>query len=180
LKEKLTSTSVLAYPTRNDDFILYTDASLNGIGAVLSQVQNGIEKPIAYSSKTLSKSQRNYCTTMRELLAIVIFVKQHHHFLWGKRFLLRTDHASLTWLMNFKEPSGMLARWLSILGNYSFDLVHRAGKLHTNADSLSRLIARKCKREDCQDCAFSTHDCAFVLSQIVLILCFTHLGVFVL
>ena len=110
LKSKLIQAPVLAYPTRHDEFILDTDSSLYSIGAVLSQVQNGVERPIAYASKALSASQKQYCTTMRELLAIVVFVKHFHHYVWGKTFLLRTDHASLTWLCNFREPTGMLAR----------------------------------------------------------------------
>lgn len=159
LKARLTTAPVLAYPTKDDTFIVDTDASLFAIGAALSQVQNGEERPIAFASKTLSTSQSNYCTTMRELLAAIYFIKYWHHFLWGKRFVLRTDHASLTWLMNFKEPQAMLARWLSALGNYQFDIVHRKGLLHANADALSRQRPRKCKREDCEDCALEIKDC---------------------
>ena len=154
LKTKLRSAPVLGYPNRDDEFILDTDCSAYAAGAVSSQIQDGVEKPIAYSSKTRNKSQKNYCTTMRELLAVVLFTKQFHHYLWGRKFTVRTDHASLQWLTSFKEPSGMLARWMSILANYDMDIVHRQGKLHSNADSLSR-ITRKCKREDCEDCALS-------------------------
>ena len=71
LKGLLTSGRVLAYPTREGKFVLDTDASDHGIGAVLSQFQDGVEKPIAFASRTLSKSERNYCVTRRELLAIV-------------------------------------------------------------------------------------------------------------
>ncbi|KAL9957276.1 hypothetical protein ACROYT_G038892 [Oculina patagonica] len=81
LKGLLTSCRVLAYPTREGKFVLDTDASDHGIGAVLSQLQDGVEKPIAFASRTLSKSERNYCVTRRELLAIVEFVKQHRHYL---------------------------------------------------------------------------------------------------
>ncbi len=164
LKSKLISAPVLAYPNREEEFILDTDCSAYAAGAVLSQIQNGEERPIAYSSKTLNKSQRNYCTTMRELLAVVIFIKQFHHYLWGRKFTLRTDHASLQWLTSFKEPSGMLARWMSILANYEMNIVHRQGKLHSNADSLSRIV-RKCKREDCEDCALNTRDCICVITR---------------
>ena len=152
IKGKLVESPVLAYPTRTDPFILDTDASLYGVGAVLSQIQDGEEKVIAYGSKALSTSQQNYCTTMRELLAVVLFVKQYHHYLWGRHFLVRTDHASLTWLMNFKEPTGMLARWLSMLGNYDFEIQYRKGVSHGNADGLSRQVSRKCKRSDCGQC----------------------------
>ncbi len=153
IKELLISSSVLAYPTRDDPFILDTDASAFGIGAVLSQVQNGEERPIAYASKTLSKQQQNYCTTYRELLAVVTFMKQFRHYLWGRKFTLRTDHHSLKWLCNFKEPEGMVARWLTVLDTYDFELQHRKGSLHGNADGLSRNMPRKrCKRDECEDC----------------------------
>ena len=92
-------------------FILDTDGSQTGIGAVLSQIQDGDERVIAYASRSLNKSQQKYCTAMIELLPVVTFVKQFRHYLWGRKFRVRTDHASLTWLQNFKESEGMLARW---------------------------------------------------------------------
>ncbi len=165
LKEKLVTAPVLAYPTREDVFILDCDASLYGIGGVLSQIQDGEERPIAYGSKTLTTGQQNYCTTMRELLAVVVFVKQFHHYLWGRKFRIRTDHASLTWLTNFKEPVGMLARWISVLGNYDFVIEHRKGAAHQNADSLSRKVGQKCKRVDCDTCALEVKDCICVISS---------------
>ena len=156
LKNFLTEAPVLSYPTPTDPFILDTDASGVGIGAVLSQVQDGQERVICYDSKTLSKTQRAYCTTYRELLAVVKFVKTFRHFLWGRKFTVRTDHASLRWLKNFKEPEGMLARWLSVLGTYDFVLEHRPGVKHGNADGLSRTTSGKkckpCPRDDCPQC----------------------------
>ena len=158
LKHKLVSSPILAYPKNEGLFVLDTDASLYGSGAVLSQVQeNGEERVIAYGSKSLSKTQKNYCTTMRELLACVVFVKQFHHYLWGRRFLLRTDHASLKWLVNFREPEGMLARWLSVLSNYDFEVQHRRG--------LSRIPSRRCKRDDCEECALRQSDCVCVVTR---------------
>jgi len=91
---------------------------------------------------------------MIELLAVVTFVKQFRHYLWGRKFLVRTDHASLTWLQNFKEPEGMLARWLTVLDTYDFTVEYRKGCLHGNADTMSRhpLRNRRCKCENCTDC----------------------------
>ena len=80
---------------------------------------------------------------MRELLAVVNFTRHFRHFLLGRRFLLRTDHASLTWLTNFKEPEGMLARWITALAAFDFDMVHRPGKKHANADGLSRIAVHQ-------------------------------------
>ena len=152
LKQLLTSTPVLSYPIPHGHFILDTDASAFGLGAVLSQVQNGTERVIAYASKALSNSQRQYCTTHRELLAVVVFLKHFRYYLWGRKFTLRTDHASLKWLLNFKDVEGMLARWLSVIFTYDFEIQHRVGSKHGNADGLSRRPRRRCHRDDCHDC----------------------------
>jgi hypothetical protein len=152
LKGRLTSAPILAYPDPSKPYILDTDCSLNGMGAVLSQIQDGKERVVAYASKTLSRSQRNYCTTMRELLAVVTFVKHFRHYLFGPPFVIRTDHASLVWLSNFKHPEGMLARWITSLEPYDFRIIHRKGVEHGNADGLSRRTTRPCLRGDCHDC----------------------------
>ena len=152
LKSLLMSTPVLAYPQEGQTFYLDTDASNVGTGAVLSQVNDGSEHPVAHASRALSTSQRNYCTTMRELLAVVQYT---NHFLLGNKFILRTDHASLVWLTNFKEPEGMLARWLAALAVFDFEIQHRPGKKHGNADGLSR---RKCARSQCPDCRPTSDD----------------------
>lgn len=75
------------------------------------------------------------------------FTKQYHPYLSGRKFLLRTDHRSLTWLQNFREPEGQLAQWLERLQEFDFDIVHRCGRKHTNADALSRLPCRQCGRD---------------------------------
>ena len=150
LRVHVTTPPVLGYPLPEVQFILDTDASSFGLGAILSQVQDGQERVIAYASKALSKSQKRYCTTYRELLALVLFVKHFRHYLWGRHFIIRTDHAALTWLLSFHEPEGMLARWISVLNTYDFEVVHRKGSNHGNADGLSR---RKCTSSDCSDCA---------------------------
>jgi transposase InsO family protein len=153
LKESLMTAPVLAYPRQHGQFILDTDASNTGIGAVLSQVQQEEEKVIGYASKTLSKSERAYCTTYKELLAVVKFVKHFKPYLWGQPVIIRTDHASLTWLKNFKEPEHMLARWLSTLNSYDLTIIHRPGARHINADVLSRRVPnRPCPRRDCPCC----------------------------
>lgn len=137
LKDLLTSSPVLAYPHVEDSFILDMDASAMGIGGVLSQIQEGEERVIAYASKSLSGTQRRYYMTNRKLLAVVTFVKQFRYYLQGCQFLLRMDHASLKWLLNFKEPEGMVTRWISFLGRFDMKIEHCSGKLHTNADELS-------------------------------------------
>jgi hypothetical protein len=115
LKVALCAAPILAYPKPGEGFIVDTDASNCGIGVVLSQVQNGEERVIAYYSKTLNKAERNYCVTRRELLAIVSTLEHFHKYLYGQKFHLRTDHSALTWLMSFKNLEGQTARWIQRL-----------------------------------------------------------------
>ena len=146
LKNKLVEAPVLAHPDFSQPFILDTDASDVAIGAVLSQKLDGREYVVAYASRTLTKSERKYCITKRELLALVHFVKYFRHYLYGKTFTVRTDHSSLKWLMRFKNPEGQLARWLEVLSSYSMKIEHRPGRLHGNADGMSRIPCRQCGR----------------------------------
>ena len=139
LRGRLVSAPVLAFPDYSKPFILDTDASEAGIGAVLSQLRDDwSEAVIAYASRVLTRPERRYCVTRKELLAVVTFIQHFRSYLLGCEFQLRTDHGSLTWLANFKEPEGQLARWLERLQEFLFHLVHRPGKRHRNADSLSR------------------------------------------
>ncbi|GFV89409.1 retrovirus-related Pol polyprotein from transposon 412 [Trichonephila clavipes] len=147
--QALTSSPILIYPQPDKPFILDTDASNESVGAVLSQEIDGQERVVAYWSKCLSKPERNYCVTRKELLAIVKAIEHFHHYLYGQKFLLRTDHASLTWLMNFRNTQGQVARWIQRLNEYYFDIRHRKGSSHGNADALSR---RPCP-ENCRHCS---------------------------
>ncbi|GBO32566.1 Retrovirus-related Pol polyprotein from transposon 297 [Araneus ventricosus] len=134
----LITSPVLTYPRTDKEFILDTDASNEGIGAVLSQKIGNEECVIAYFSKSLGKPERNYCVTRKELLAIVKSIEHFHHYLYGRKFLLRTDHASFRWPLNFREPEGQIARWIQRLQEYDFEIQHRKGTSHGNADALSR------------------------------------------
>ena len=111
MKQLLTEAPILGYPVTDGIFVLDCDASGTGIGAVLSQFQEGDERVISYASKILSRAQRNYCVTRRELLAVVVFVKLFHHYLYGRTFLLRTDHAALIWLLRNKFPILSSLKW---------------------------------------------------------------------
>ena len=147
LRQKLISPPVLAYPNFEKSFILDTDASNSGIGAVLSQLgDDGLEHVIAYGSRLLSKPERQYCITRCELLAVIVFTRHFRPYLLGRSFVLRTDHGSLQWLRNFKEPEGQIARWLEALQELDFEVVHRRGRLHSNADALSRMPCKQCGR----------------------------------
>jgi len=98
LKQALSTPPILAMPRDTGEFILDIDACDMTIGAVLSQMQDGYEKVIAYASRTLDKREANYCVTRKELLAIVYSVKYFKQYLLGRDFKIRTDHAPLTWL----------------------------------------------------------------------------------
>ena len=126
-------------PQREGVFILDTVASDVAVGRQLSQVQGDKIRPIAFACKRLTASQGKYCTTCKELLALITFTCQFRHYLLGRRFLLRTDHSSLAWLMRFKDIEGQLARWLEELAQFDMQIVHTKGKEHANADALSRL-----------------------------------------
>ena len=91
-------------------FILDKDASNIGIGAVLSQVQDKEEKVIEYFSRVLSKPEKNYCATRKELLAIVRAFEHFPKYFYGPEFPIRTDHAALTWLLQMKNPKGQVTR----------------------------------------------------------------------
>ncbi|KAJ8339695.1 hypothetical protein SKAU_G00343280 [Synaphobranchus kaupii] len=150
LRAALTEAPVLAYPDAQRPFIVDTDASNTGVGAVLSQEDEDGERVVAYYSRALGKAERNYCVTRRELLAVVRALHHFRPYLQGSHFLLRTDHASLTWLLTFKDPEGQVARWLEQLQGYDFEIRHRPGRLHGNADALSR---RPCAAQECRYCS---------------------------
>lgn len=82
------------------------------------------------------------------MLAVVYFVKYFRHYLHGKQFVVRTDHGSLMWLLNFKNPEGQIARWIEVLSSYPLKIEHRQGRSHGNADGLSRIPCKQCGMTD--------------------------------
>ena len=139
LRDKLVTAPILAMPREEGLFVLDTDSSAEGLGGVLQQEQDGKLVVIAYSSKSLSKQERNYCVCRQELLSVVYHVQHFRCYLWGNSFKVRTDHASLKHLLNFKDATGQLARWISSLAEYHIEIIARPGKKNGNADSLSRI-----------------------------------------
>lgn len=142
LRGALCSSDVLIYPDFRDPFLLSTDASGVALGAVLSQIREGHERPVAYASRQLSRAEQNYSTTERELLAVVWATAQFRCFLIGRRFTLVTDHAALKWMLHLKDPSAKLTRWALRLSEFDYEVVHRPGVKHQNADGLSRAVAQ--------------------------------------
>lgn len=141
LKERLVSAPVLASPDFSKPFAIQTDASDVGLGAVLFQEADGFEHPIAYASRTLTRAEQKYSVTERECLAVLFGVEKFRCYVEGTDFTVFTDHASLKWLYNLKDPIGRLARWCIRLSQFAFTLVHRKGTQNVVADFLSRHVA---------------------------------------
>ena len=146
LKNRLTSATILALSDWSKPFVLDTDASNMGVGAVLFQLNGCNETVVAYGSRTLSKSEQNYCATKKELLAVVEFLEHFRPYLLGRPITICTDHGALKWLQIFKQPEGQMDCWLQKLQECSFNIVHCPGKQHSNADALSRIPCRQCGR----------------------------------
>ena len=141
LKEKLTSAPVLAYPLFDRPFILETDASIGGIGAVLSQTQDDKKvHPIAYASRSLTPAES---IAELETLTVVWAVSRFHSYLYGQSVTIFTDHAAVGAILNTPNPFGKHARWWTKVygtGVGAVQLVYRSGKLNVNADALSRAL----------------------------------------
>ena len=141
LKDLCSNTPVLAYPDYTKNFKLYTDASENGLGAVPTQLkEDGKEQPIAYASRTLSKSERNYDTHKLEFLALKwAITDRFHEYLYGGTFDVYTDNNPLTYILTTAKLDAIGQRWVASLGPYNFSLHYNPGCQNTVADSLSRI-----------------------------------------
>ena len=155
IKSAMSSCPVLALPQLSKPFILYSDASLNGIGGVVAQVQpvppiqsttpNGkppvsTQKPIAFYSRKLTPAEKNYSVTELELLAIVFLVSKSRHWLVGRTTTVVTDHEALQYLLAAPELKSRLVRWKLALNQFDLEIVFRKGILNVEgADALSRL-----------------------------------------
>uniref|UniRef100_A0ABD2WA60 RNA-directed DNA polymerase n=1 Tax=Trichogramma kaykai TaxID=54128 RepID=A0ABD2WA60_9HYME len=138
IKVALTNAPVLARPDFSRKFVVQTDASDFALGAVLTQDFEDGEHPIMYISRLMSKAERNYGITEKECLAILWAIDKFRPYLEGYHFTVITDHKALTWLRNFKNPTGRVARWAIKMMEWDFDIVHRKGADHHVPDALSR------------------------------------------
>ena len=135
LKNVLTSTPALTSPDFERTFILQTDASNYGVGAVLSQTDaEGLDHPVVYFSHKLLDRERKYSTNEKECLAIKLAVKAFQMYLLGRPFIIQTDHQTLQWLSNVKDENSRLARWSLALQPYQFEIQHRKGRTNANAN----------------------------------------------
>ncbi|GJS02187.1 putative reverse transcriptase domain-containing protein [Tanacetum coccineum] len=134
LKQKLCSALIMALPEGSENFIVYCDASIKGLGAVLMQ----IKKVIAYASRQLKIHEKNYTTHDLKLGAVVFSLKLWRHYLYGTKCTVFTDHKSLQHILNQKELNMRQRRWLELLSDYDCEIRYHPGKANVVADALSR------------------------------------------
>ena len=140
LKIELSQEPLLIYPNFSQPFIVACDASTKAVGAILSQVKDGEERPVAYCSRQLNSAESRYSITELELLALIFAVKQFRCYLYGRQFKVYTDHRALKWLLNLQDPSSRLTRWAVKLSEYDFVVEHRPNSKMRHADALSRCV----------------------------------------
>lgn len=139
LKTQLMSPNILQYPDYDKSFCITTDASKYACGAVLSQEHDGVQLPISYASRAFTKGESNKSTIEQELTAIHWAIKFFRPYIYGKRFLVRSDHRPLTYLFSLKNPSSKLTRMRLDLEEFDFVVQYLSGKENYVADALSRI-----------------------------------------
>jgi len=145
LKQRISSAPILAHFDVKAATIVSTDASASALGAVLTQLHNRAERPVAFASRALNSAGQNYSASEREALACIWACEHWHYFLYGRHFTIRTDHSPLTALLGVSgkghKPMRLL-RWADRLQQYDFDVVFRPGRDNHLPDLLSRSPAR--------------------------------------
>jgi len=152
LKTNLVTAPILAMSQDTGAYTLDVDASNWAAGAVLQQEQEGLLRVIGYASKAFTRTKKRYCITRKELAAMVFGLKHYLQYLLGRKFVIRTDHAALSYLMTAKDLIGKQARWVDLMSEFDFRIQHRAGVSHTNADAPSKKILCELDGMDCKQC----------------------------
>lgn len=164
-KTALMSSTVLAHYDVTLPIKVAADTSAYGIGAVLSHVYpDGSERPVAFASRTLSSSERNYAQLEKEALSLIFAVKHFHQYLYGRNFILVTDHKPLTIILSPKQgipplAAARLQRWANLLAAYKYSIQYKSTLEHANADAMSRLPLPTIPAGECEEDAhamFST------------------------
>jgi hypothetical protein len=138
LKGALVAPPILTRPDFNKPFCLDVDSSLKGVGVILSQKEGRMERVIAYASKGLTSVQRKFHPMEGECYALIWGIMHFRQYLHRTHFILRTDHKPLEWLATVFDANGRRGRWIDLLQDFSFKILHRPGMKHTNVDALSR------------------------------------------
>ena len=157
LKQELSSAGVLCHYDPSEQISLACDASAQGLGAVLyHHFKDGSERPISFASRTLSKAEQNYSQIEKEALSIIFGLKKFHQYLFGRKFILITDHQPLVEIFGPKTGissviAGRLQRWAIYLAGYQYDIVYKSTLQHGNADGLSRYPSAGLKQPEAED-----------------------------
>jgi hypothetical protein len=138
LKSVLIRAPILTRPDFKKVFCLDVDWSPKGVGAILSQKEGTLEKVVAYASKSLSVAQKKFHPMEGECYALIWGIMHFRQYLYRSHFVVRTDHKPLEWLATVSDAHGRRGRWIDLLQDFSFQIVHRPGLRHTNVDALSR------------------------------------------
>ncbi|CAK1598637.1 unnamed protein product [Parnassius mnemosyne] len=141
-EQQLAFETLKNYPDFTKPFELTCDASNFAISAILSQGPIGNDRPVAYASRTLNKAEYNYSITEKDCLAILFGTKVFRLYLYGRHFKIITDHRSLKWLFNCKDPGSELVRWRLKLEEFNYEVEYKKGKINSNADAFRSLLIR--------------------------------------
>ncbi len=166
LKACLISPPILGHPEIQRSFVVYTDASDTGLGAVLAQRKDSgrLEEVIAYGSRTLNKAEINYSVTEKECLAVVWALKKGQHYFESRLFTVVTDHSALQWVMSSTKTTSRLVRWALRLQKFDFVIEYRKGKLNMAPDALSRMHSKP----ECSHYSTQKEDLEFPINAAVI------------
>ena len=154
-KNALQDDSLLVHYDGSKQLVLACDVSQYGLGGVLSHImEDGQERPTAYTSRTLTAAEKNYSQLEKEALAVVFAVGKFHNYLYGRQFMIESDHQPLSYIFSNSKAisptaSSRIKRWALTLGAYSYTIKHKPGKNLGNADALSRLPQKVTTGADC-------------------------------
>ena len=143
----IASAPILHRPSFDHPFIIQTDASDSGLGAILTQTVGGVGRVLCFASRTMTPAERNYSVTERERLAVLWDIRKFRPYVEGYHFTVVTDHSSLKWLCNLHNLTGQLARWALELQAYDFEIIHRKGSLNYVPNALSRMYEEETDAE---------------------------------